>query len=315
MEAAIPDLGYFAAREGCLESELRITTLGGGVSNHVLLVESPSRRYVVKQALAKLRVKEDWFSDRSRIWREAEALRFLAPVVSGECVPEVLYEDRENYLVAMSIARGEQTWKSLLMTGEATEAQAENIGRIHAELLRAGLRFDDAVVFDQLRLDPYYRFTAGRHPDLASYFEGAIERCGRRRSGLVHGDWSPKNLIVDGDHVTAIDFEVVHYGDPAFDAAFLLNHLLLKGFFQPQFGPLYQRLRRAYWKVLDPDANIREGTLQHLPLLLLARVDGKSPVEYIQDEAVKQRIRDFARAMLTAPPGEALAFVFDRAAD
>jgi len=296
---------YFAAKESLAVEQVRVTPLGGGVSNHVLLVETPERRYVAKQALGKLRVEQDWYSRRERIWREAEALRVLPALLPPGSVPELLWEDRENYVLAMSCARGERFWKSLLLEGVATEAQARAIGVMHRALLaatadasRLSPLFADQETFDELRLDPYYRSTARRHPDLAGYFEAAMARCGERSTALVHGDWSPKNLMADGDHITAIDFEVIHYGDPGFDVAFLLNHLLLKAVYQPEFGGLYRRLAEVYWETLAPAADLVEGTFLHLPLLQLARVDGKSPVEYLTDPAKKEAVRLKARRML-----------------
>ncbi|MBL8213185.1 MAG: phosphotransferase [Bryobacterales bacterium] len=298
---------YLAAQEQVATADLRITPLGGGVSNHVLLIESPRRRAVVKQSLGKLRVEQDWFSRRDRIWREAEALRALPAMMPAGSVPTLLWEDRDNYALAMSCAPGECTWKSVLMSGEATEAQAQAIGRMHRALLDhtadpAALSqlFLDQEAFDELRLDPYYRTTATRHPDLAAFFETAIERCRQHRTGLVHGDWSPKNLMVDSDHVTAIDFEVIHYGDPGFDTAFLLNHLLLKSVYKPHFAPLYEHLAQAYWNTLQPSPDLIEGTFAHLPLLLLARVDGKSPAEYLTGPAQKEAVRRKARRILAS---------------
>ncbi len=298
-------VAYLAAREQVAPAALRVTPLGGGVSNHVLLVESPRRRCVVKQSLGKLRVEQDWFSRRDRIWREAEALRSLPAIMPPGSVPELLWEDRENYALAMSCAPGEQTWKSALLSGEATEAQARAIGRMHRALLdntadAAALSplFLDQEAFDELRLDPYYRCIAQRHPDLASFCQRAIDRCTGHRTALVHGDWSPKNLMADGDHVTAIDFEVIHYGDPGFDVAFLLNHLVLKSVYQPRFAPLYLRMAKTYWDTLAPSSALAEGTFVHLPLLLLARVDGKSPVEYLTDPGKKEAVRIKARRLL-----------------
>ena len=57
------------------------------------------------------------------------------------------------------------------------------------------------------------------------------ERLVTCRSVLVHGDFSPKNLLVSGDRLVIIDCEVAWYGDPAFDLAFLLNHLCLKALY------------------------------------------------------------------------------------
>jgi thiamine kinase-like enzyme len=157
-----------------------------------------------------------------------------------------------------------------------------------------------------------------------------------RRCSLVHGDWSPKNFLVSnlaGDAigsdgvgsdgasgasaanngavhlsaVMAIDFEVVHYGDPAFDAAFLLNHLLLKSFHQPHWADRYFRLAMRFSEVLmerlpDDAGWFEPATCRHLGCLLLARTDGKSPAEYIVDDRVKQRVREYARRVIAEPP-------------
>jgi 5-methylthioribose kinase len=302
-----------------------ITEMGGGVSNTVLMVELGDRRFVLKQSLGKLRVQDDWFSDRARIFRESSAMRWLAPRLTPGGVPEIFFEDRENCLFAMSAAPCEaQTWKSLLMRGEADAAVAEAIGRMLATIVSASWRdaeservFGDQTVFDQLRLDPYYRTTASRHPDLRPHFDRLMNQSSLRRMSLVHGDWSPKNFLVSAGAVMAIDFEVTHFGDPSFDSAFLLNHLLLKSFHRPEWSGEFARSAQRFWDVyragLPPDCDwIEEATLGHLGCLLLARIDGKSPAEYITDPARRERVRDFARNLILAPPAR-VADAFEQA--
>jgi len=303
----------------------RVTELGGGVSNTVLLVETAGRRLILKQALGKLRVQDDWFSDRERIFRESAAMRWAAPHLPSGEVPEILFEDRENFLFAMTAAPAEaETWKTLLLRGEFGGRTAERIGTMQAAIVRASWRdagsarlFGDQTVFDQLRLDPYYRTTAARHPELAPHFERLIGESGARRFCLVHGDWSPKNFLVSPDGVMAIDFEVTHFGDPAFDAAFLLNHLLLKSFYRPQWSGGLARLALRYWETyragLPSECEwIENATLAHLGCLLLARIDGKSPAEYITAPPLRDRIRAFARRLIVASPAR-IAEVFEQA--
>ena len=106
-----------------------------------------------------------------------------------------------------------------------------------------------------------------------------------------------------------LDWECVHWGDPAFDTGFLLNHLLLKAFHRPQDAPLLRRAAIAY---LDAVTLVPfTDTLVHLPLLLICRVDGKSPVEYITSETVRSRIRAYARSLLAEPPRD-VAELFER---
>jgi 5-methylthioribose kinase len=295
----------------CDAAGLSARELGGGVSNRVFLVETPSRALVLKQALPRLRVAEEWLADPERLWRESAAIRLLRPLLPAQAVPEVVFEDRAQQVFAMTAAPGERTWKTLLMSGDISTTVARNAGRIHAALMRSTADadswieiFGDLTAFDQLRLDPYYRFTARRHPQWRTLFDAAIARCRERRVSLVHGDWSPKNMMVDGVDVTVIDFEVIHYGDPSFDSAFLLNHLALKSLHMPAHAGMLADAALAYWGSLEAEipAWFESATLEHLPLLMLARVDGKSPAEYIESPALKDRVRGFAGSLLERPP-------------
>jgi 5-methylthioribose kinase len=293
-----------------LPSPDNVCELGGGVSNTVLLVETAGCRIVLKQALAKLRVEQDWFSDPRRIFRESAAIARLAPVFPHGSLPEILFEDHENFAFAMTAAPPEaETWKARLMRGEVDPAIAARIGEMLSAMVNATWHsptwertFGDRTVFDELRLDPYYRATAARHPDLAAHFDRLIER---RALSLVHGDWSPKNFLVAGDAVMAIDFEVIHFGDPAFDSCFLLNHLVLKAFYNPHCRDRYRTAAIRFQHALGDWA-----TLAHLGALMLARVDGKSPAEYLQPD-LRPRVRAFARDLILRPPAS-IEEVFDR---
>jgi 5-methylthioribose kinase len=290
---------------------LRVTELPGGVSNVVLLAEHASGRLVLKQALPQLRVQQEWFSDIRRIYTECAGMRAVATMLPPGSVPEVLFEDRPNYLFAMTVGEpGAESWKSQLMRGECDARIARSVASILGTMIRSSWRseklaeqFDDIAIFDELRLDPYYERMACLYPELRPHFEDLVANCRNRRVSLVHGDWSPKNFLVSDGRAMAIDFEVLHFGDPSFDAAFLLNHLLLKTFYGISGAPA---LAAAFWEALLselPEAPwFESATIAHLGGLLLARMDGKSPAEYIRDEDLKQRIREFARGLIVSPP-------------
>jgi 5-methylthioribose kinase len=287
----------------------RVVELGGGVSNVVLLMESGPERFVLKQALAKLRVEQDWFCDPGRVFRESAAMRCLAGVLH---VPEVLFEDRENGCFAMSAAPPEaETWKAELMRGEVRITVARRIGEMLAAMVRASrnrsdwaAQFGDQTVFDGLRLDPYYRSTARVHADLAARIGLVMERSAARRTSLVHGDWSPKNFLVWGETVMAIDWEVIHFGDAAFDAAFLVNHLALKSVARQG------EYREAAMEFIGQVPELESAAMEHLGPLMLARVDGKSPVEYL-DKSAQEQVRAVARGLILDPP-RGVAEVFER---
>jgi len=286
--------------------------LGGGVSNNVVRVDTSRGALVLKQSLGKLRVADEWLSQRERIFTEADAMRSVAPLLPAGAVPVILFEDRDAYLIAMTAAPQDAvTWKQKLMDGIADDSDAlgaaEILGRLASGSWRSAemaARFGDRTVFDQLRIDPYYRTTAARHPDLREHFDALIAATAARRFTLVHGDFSPKNLLLAAGGMTIIDFEVAHYGDPSFDAAFLLNHLLIKSVVR---RPQAAACARVFWRklraFLPAEADWFEAaTVAHLGCLLLARVDGKSPVEYVQDGATKNRLRGLARELITRPP-------------
>ena len=296
---------------------MSVRELGGGVSNTVLLVEGrgpdgEERRWVVKQSLEKLRVKDDWRSERSRIFREAEAIQALGPVLGPETVPQIVHVGHDDYLFVMTAApAGSATWKEALLEGQVNLDVARQAGKLLGLMITAShhnpsfrTAFADRTVFDQLRIDPYYRTTAARHPDAGPVIQKLIDDSWQIRSALVHGDFSPKNMLVTDTHVFLIDFEVVHWGDPAFDSGFLLNHLFLKAFHQPQFAGPYFLAAREFWLELVRGAagaalaDFERMTLRHLGALMLARIDGKSPVEYIHDEPTKEHARRFSKWLM-----------------
>ena len=313
---------YLSGR-GLAMAGAQIRELGGGVSNTVLLVEAGAERFILKQALGKLRVEQEWLSDRERVFRESAVLRKLRPLLPPGALPEVLFEDRERFLFAMSAApAGAACWKDLLLSGEIDPDTAEQVGRLLAAMAAGTWRrpewdaeFGDQTIFDQLRIDPYYRAAARRHPDLAPLAQTLIADSAARRVSLTHGDWSPKNFLVAGAQVMAIDFEVIHFGDPAFDAAFLLNHLLLKSFHRPAWAARYRQAAERFWRAFLAGVPLEDwiepATLRHLGWLMLARVDGKSPAEYMRDPALIERVRRFARRLILSPPGS-VPEVFDK---
>lgn len=202
-------------------------------------------------------------------------------------------------------------WKQALLDGQIDLTTARHAGTLLAELHsrtaadpRVQSRFASQTGFIQGRVDPYHWTAAKVHPELAPMIQKEVERLLSTRRTLVHGDYSPKNIFVYPDHVLVLDFEVAHHGDPAFDTAFCLNHLILKTIRFPERGPRYLEAARIFWQAyqqtltpgLDPE--IEATTIRELGCLLLARIDGKSKIEYITEEAMRQVARNLARAIL-----------------
>jgi 5-methylthioribose kinase len=289
-----------------------IVPLGGGISNVVMQVRLPNDCFVFKQSLPKLRVTEDWPFDRARIWVERDCMALLGELLPPGSVPRVRFSDEANYVFGMSCApAGGVLWKQALLDGQIDRTPARHAGILLAQLHqrtagdpRVSTRFASPSGFLQGRVDPYHRTAAKVHPELALVIEAEVQRLLSTRLTLVHGDYSPKNIFVYPDQVLVLDFEVAHYGDPAFDTAFCLTHLILKTIRFPERGQRYLEAARTFWRAYrdtlapDLDSNIETTTIRELGCLLLARIDGKSKIEYLTDEATRQVARDWARAIL-----------------
>ncbi|MBP1931255.1 phosphotransferase family protein [Ammoniphilus resinae] len=287
-----------------------IEFLRGGVSNTVLKIGTERESYVLKQALPRLNVKEDWFADVRRIITEKDCLKWLNHLVPGH-VPQLIHEDEKNLIYIMEFISAPGTWKNHLLDGlldfRVAEAVAKSLAAIHslsANEPNIRDRFSNKEIFTQLRINPYYRHLKGKHPMLNRIIDDVSEQCLATSQCLVSGDFSPKNILVDGPRITLLDFEVAHFGDPSFDIGFLLNHLLLKSVKNKRYKESYLNMMvlvlEEYFRHTPNFSrkDLEESTIRQLALLFLARVDGKSPAEYITSEADRIWIRKFSYEVL-----------------
>jgi len=280
--------------------------LAGGVSNRVVQVTwADGRSWVLKQALSKLRVAVDWFSSPQRILVEAKALRWLNRLAPPGTTPAFRFEDPANHLMAMeAIPEDHENWKSVLLSGRVVTDHFEQfgflLGTIHRKSVEFGpevcTAFADTSYFESLRLEPYYLYTAERVPGAGDFLRALSEETKRHKLSLVHGDFSPKNALLYRGKLVLLDYEVVHYGDPAFDVGFALTHFLSKANHMieklDRLTTAAAQFWRVYFKEVAPlgwDA-IEPRIVRHILGCLLARVAGKSPLEYLTaDEAARQR--------------------------
>jgi len=291
-----------------------ITPLTGGVSCEIFRVGQGGRRFVVKRALARLRVAEEWLADTSRNETEFTFYDTLARTLAG-AIPRVFFHNpQRGYFIMEDFGEGWQNWKTLLLGGVFESAHGALAGTLLAKLhggtwrqqaLRE--RFDSRANFRQLRTDPYFRAAAARHPELRGLLLDEADALERSGVCLIHGDFSPKNILVSGGRMVLLDAEVACWGDPAFDVAFLQAHLFLKGLhFFPQH-PDWGAVAAAAWDTYRHamSARLEDGFDQRcvrtLAALLIARVDGKSPVEYLSEKN-RANVRSAAATLLKEPP-------------
>jgi len=330
------------------DDELAIATameLAWGVSNIVLRVDTPKRSFVVKQSRKQLRTPIEWFSQLERIWREVDAMRVLEAILPVGAVPRVLFDDRDNYLFAMEAVEADhRVWKAELLAGQMDVAVAAHLGQflaiVHRDTRGVTTLMDllgDRTIFDELRLDPFYRYMAESIADeeLAESLRRLIDSTLAESECLVLADFSPKNILLTRSGPVVVDFETAHVGDPAFDIGFFLSHILLKVVFHRERLEEALALARSFWReygrelgsgllgsgllgsgllgsgLLGSGLEVKETRdceferrcVFHLGACMLARVDGKSRVDYLQEDWQLDLVRSYCRDILTMDPG------------
>ena len=289
--------------------------LTGGVSSDIWKVDLPTGSVCVKRALPQLRVKQLWEAPVKRNEYEVAYLREAARIADGS-VPNVLAHDAKAGLFVMDYLdpQSHPVWKTQLRDGVANVETARQVGAQMARIHRATAndavlreRFATDDIFYPIRLEPYLDATARVHTDLAPRLRQLIQITLNTKLCLVHGDIAPKNILVGANGPIFLDCECAWFGEPAFDLAFCLNHLLLKCLWTPDaqngFLACFTQLAESYFATVTSESRqgMERRTAHLLPGLFLARVDGKSPVEYLTDESDKNKVRRCARGLLAAP--------------
>ena len=317
LSPASASLSDASIRAGLLRRGEAVTAelLTGGVSSEIWKVNLTGRTVCVKRALPRLKVEQEWLAPLERNTYEVAWIETVGEMLPS-AVPGLVVANPAEHLFVMEYLPPQTypLWKTQLRDGQICSSTAERVGKTLAQIhgLTANqptlaARFPTDHIF-AIRLEPYLVATARQHPDLSTILLKLVETTAATHLALVHGDVSPKNIVIGPHGPVFLDAECAWYGDPAFDLAFCLNHLLLKCLWRPPFAARYlQSFQALYSSYLEhttwePIAEIETRTATLLPGLLLARIDGKSPVEYIDIESDKNRVRRSAKMLLLNPP-------------
>lgn len=315
--AYLIDKGIISATD---KAEVEVLT--GGVSNVVLAITTSNKKLVLKQALAELKVAEKWEADQRRAIVEANAIA-LFHKLSPDQVPNLVFLDPDRFILILDrVPVGSTVWKTDLLDGVInpdvagvlgkTLAQWHNFGETNKE---ARLQFMEDSLFEQLRVDPFYRFVAAKNDLLKPAIKKLISELEGDKTTIVHGDFSPKNIMVGMDEqVYILDFEVTHVGNPVFDLAFLLAHLLCKLFRTNE--PLEEKMLIAsaqrFINSYQEIRSVSESLSLHTALIALARVEGKSPVNYL-DKVQQDRLVKYTKGILGAGKAIPIDQLFEEA--
>ncbi|MCO5236500.1 MAG: aminoglycoside phosphotransferase family protein [Chitinophagaceae bacterium] len=277
------------------EEDCTVDLLSGGVSNKtVLLTRSNGEQWVIKQALDKLRVKEDWYCDEKRIAIEYKALRWLFDVLPKGAVPAPVFFDDDNHVLCMvAVPPPHDNLKALILNGVVNPGLFKILGNLLGVMQHAGRSdreaislFRDKQYFKNLRIEPFYQFTASQLPEAKIFYDTLVARSLGVTETVCHGDYSPKNVLVRNGDVVLLDYEVMHYGDPMFDIGFFLcqmlcfiNHLENK---RAELKDAALEFWNSYINSVGPvSVEAEHRAADHTLGCLLARVKGRSPVDFL----------------------------------
>jgi aminoglycoside phosphotransferase (APT) family kinase protein len=296
-------------------SSLLGAPLTGGVSSDIWRIDTEKGFVCAKRALSKLRVNADWYAPVERNLFEARWLQ-VAHQACPACAPELLGQHPELGVLVMKYLDpgNHRIWKQELRAGHADPQTAHAMGQVLSKIhsyaaknSHLATEFPTDNIFFEIRLAPYLLATAERHPQLAHALEGLVLQTQNNAKTLVHGDVSPKNILLGPQGPVLLDAECATWSDPAFDLAFCLNHLLLKCLWTPassfDFLHCFEVLTTSYLTSVDWElpSDLEARAARLLPGLLLARVDGKSPVEYVTQEHQRDHVRRVASNFLVKP--------------
>lgn len=297
-----------------IDDSISVTTLTGGVASDIARIETDKGDFCVKFALPKLRVAADWYAPVERNFAEFSYLKNLSEIAPEASLTLYGHSASENGF-AMAYLAGDNTylWKPALFDGRGRCDEAKAVGSILGKVHHASSQpdFDKSAFHNQddfyaIRIEPYLVHTAKKHPLIATQLHQMAEHLGSADSVLVHGDVSPKNIMFHNGQPFLLDAECATMGDGCFDVAFCLNHLILKAVFVTTSSSNYLSYCLDFWQSYQPfitwesQADFERRLCQLLPMLMLARIDGKSPVEYFNHDH-HDFVRQLALPLISEP--------------
>lgn len=275
-----------------------VSPLTGGVASDIAMVALQDRRLCVKFALPKLKVRADWFAPVHRNAAEYAWLEVASHLLPESAVKLYGRSEKEHGF-AMEFIEGDDVylWKEALLAGASPKEEAKQVatmlGTIHAASTQPDFNtayFQNRDDFHALRIEPYLLHTAKQHPHLHTPLKKLADGLYDQAKVLLHGDASPKNILFRKDGPVLLDAECATMGDASFDPSFCLNHLVLKAAHLPTMRTALLESVIEFWDTYkehvtwEEPEDLEARICRLLPALMLARIDGKSPVEYLTDE-------------------------------
>lgn len=302
---------------------LQVEELSVAQSSTVMRVTSPVRRWVVKQALPKMKSDPEWEASVERSLREVACQKYLETLLPLGSVPPIYHHDPDNFLFVMEGAPADcQLWHDAMMEGKTDAEVAASAGSLLGNIHRLSYldeealhEFGDKHFFHELQLSPFYDSVAKVYPKLADKIGAHAALLATSNVCFIHGDFTARNIVVAPHRLILLDFEAGHFGHPSFDLALMVCHLTLKTVRFREKKEDFMPLIITFWTAYLQSANFENETwharacLPQLGCILLSRVDGKSPIDYLPDEQDRQRMRALSASLISREIPSVMVFL------
>ncbi len=286
-------------------TRVELAPLNGGVSSDCVKVTWSSGQAVVKRALATLKVDEIWESNPDRILAEADALSLFKTMTPAH-VPAVLARDDDELVIILELAPPDRhEWRELLIQGDCDQSVGRTLGQIlstwhqrtRTVVLPARLENGKSRLYE-LRVAPFHLDLATRWIGSSTLLRRLADELMDSSECLVHGDFSPKNVLHGPSGTWVLDAEVAHRGAPVLDLAFLAAHLLIKATHLPQFrASLHETLTAFLDAYTCQIPKLPEHLAEHTGAVIGVRIDGISRTRYLSNES-RDALRSLAMDLL-----------------
>lgn len=299
---------------GIDSSEAVFTRITGGVSSSTHAAHLPGRGVIIKQALAQLDVAQEWTANPNRVVAEAEGLAWFNRITPDHVPAPIAVVERLHSLVLPMAPQPSPDLRSVVLENpqdfkpEWPKILGKLLALWHAADHRPALgsSLDDTSRLLDLRVNPFYLDMAHTWPEHASAIEALAEELLSVRTAVVHGDFTPKNVLcLPEGNLWVVDTEVCHIGNPVIDTASMVAHLVLKALHYRNDSATAHALTCARADFLgELSASSTPPRLDaHVGVFLAVRVAGRAPVSYL-NEPTRHIVSTMARALVEGAPLE-----------
>lgn len=216
-----------------------VEELSGGIINRIFRAKTEKGVFVLKQFLDKAKIDKNIRLSPKRFFYEKYAINYLDRILDKKITPPIVFFDDKNKIICMKDLGVNNRLDNLMLSNRLKPDVFSKIGKVLAEIHNKSF-FNDSLSllfdneeFQELKFD-YRYYRTMKYSSLIYARDELIQNCRKNKITFIHNDLKINNFFVlDNNKFCLIDYEGSYYGDPAFEVGYLLGHLFVYYFNQP----------------------------------------------------------------------------------